>query len=304
MMQFDDFTSVTRGRAVRGACLTRAARMIRIHAMRARAMAFMLLAVPVCFVSSSACAQNLPPDTVAIVNGVSIPQSALIDAVRASGQPDTPQLRAQIKERLIARELVYQSAEKAGYGRRSDVIRAKVDAEVNAYLADHASAPQPVTDAQVRAQYEASIASAGTEEYKISLIAVPDAAAAQQVMSALQAGQPFAILARRYSTMSSAAQGGALPWTSFPVPVREGHTNGWPLAIAQTVAQLPSGAVAPQPVLVGNNLVIVKLDARRPMTVPPYEEMQATIRAQLESAARQPVLQLEQILRRNATIVE
>jgi len=50
--------------------------------------------------------------------------------------------------------------------------------------------------------------------------------------------------------------------------------------------------------------VIVKLDARRPMTVPPYEEMQATIRAQLESAARQPVLQLEQILRRNATIVE
>jgi parvulin-like peptidyl-prolyl isomerase len=256
------------------------------------------------FVASPAHAQGLPMNTVAIVNGVSIPQSALTEAMRASGQPDSPQLRARLKEELITRELLYQSAEKAGYGRRADVVRAKVNAEVNAYLADHASAPLRVTDAQVRARYDASVASLGQEEYRISLIAVPDGASAQQVMSALQAGQPFDALARRYSTASSAAQGGALRWMSFPVPVREGHTQGLPLMVAQTVAQLPAGAVAPQPVLVGNSLVIVKLDAKRPMSVPSYEMAQASIRAQLESEAQQPAAQLERVLRNNATIRE
>jgi len=267
---------------------------------------FTRMAALALFVSlpASAYAQGLPMGAVAVVNGVSIPQSALAEAIRASGRPDTPQLRAQLKELLITRELIYQSAEKAGYGRRADVIRAKVNAEVNAYLADHASARRPVTDAQVRARYEASVASLGSEEYRISLIAVPDGASAQRVMSALQAGQPFNALARRYSTASSAAQGGALPWMSFPVPVREGRTQGLPLAIAQLVTQLPAGAVAPQPVLVGNNLVIVKLDAKRPMRVPPYEVAQASIRAQLESEAQQPQAQLERILRNNATIRE
>lgn len=59
--------------------------------------------------------------TVATVNGTAITQAEVDAVLRASKQPDSPQLSLAIKNQLIARVLIQQAAEKASYGGRPEV---------------------------------------------------------------------------------------------------------------------------------------------------------------------------------------
>ena len=86
----------------------------------------------------------LPAGVVAKVNDVAITQEQLDQAVRASGAADTPQLRANLKNQLVARELFRQVALKAHYDTHADVQaaveQAKTVAMTQAYLRDNVKA--------------------------------------------------------------------------------------------------------------------------------------------------------------------
>lgn len=229
-----------------------------------------------------------PAGTVATVNGTAITQSEVDAVLRASRQPDTPQVRQAIKNQLIARVLIQQAAEKANYGSKPEVQTAmqvaKANAETQLYLKDSVK-PEPVTDAQVKARYDEIVASLGKDEYKPRLIVVKDAATAATVLVELKAGKPFDGLARQYSIAPSRDAGGELPWVSFKTPATEGKTAGLPVAIAHALEKLPVGAVTPESIAVDNARAIVKLDAKRPTQVPAFNQAQATIRQQLEALA-------------------
>ncbi|MGS0895301.1 peptidylprolyl isomerase [Burkholderia stagnalis] len=229
-----------------------------------------------------------PTGAVATVNGTAITQAEVDAVLRASRQPDTPQVRQAIKNQLITRVLIQQAAEKANYGSKPEVQTAmqvaKANAETQLYLKDSVK-PDPVTDAQVKARYDEIVASLGQQEYKPCLIVVKDAAAAATVLSELKAGKSFEGLARQYSIAPSRDAGGELPWVSFKSPATEGKTSGLPVAIAQAVEKLPVGAVTPESISVDGARAIVKLDAKRPTQVPAFPQAQATIRQQLEALA-------------------
>ncbi|MGZ2749715.1 peptidyl-prolyl cis-trans isomerase [Burkholderia stagnalis] len=225
---------------------------------------------------------------VATVNGTAITQAEVDAVVRASRQPDTPQIRQAIKNQLIARVLIQQAAEKANYGGKPEVQAAmqvaKANAETQLYLKDNVK-PEPVTDAQVKARYDEIAASLGKEEYKPRLIVVKDAATAATVLSELKSGKSFDALARQYSVAPNRDAGGELPWVSFKTPVAEGKTSGLPVGIAQTLAKLPVGAITPDSVPLDGARAIVKLDAKRPTQLPAFNQAQVTIRQQLEALA-------------------
>lgn len=244
--------------------------------------------------ATDAPASNLPAGAAAVVDGVPVPQSQLDDAVRMvtakSGQPDTPQLRQLLRSGLVAREVLRQNAEKAHYDQKPEVqqaaVAAKVGTEIQLYLKDSIHA-EAVTDGQVKARYDAIVASLGKDEFKPRLITVGDKATAKKVLDKLKSGQPFDALAKEYSIAPTRANGGEMPWLSFPVPVTEGRTQGLPVALAQTISQLPEGGVTPQLAQVGNAWVIVKLDAKRPTQVPTFDQAKDTIRQQLQALALQ-----------------
>ncbi|MBN3801658.1 peptidyl-prolyl cis-trans isomerase [Paraburkholderia sp. Ac-20336] len=244
--------------------------------------------------AADAPASNLPAGAVAVVNGVPVARSQLDDAVRMvtakTGQPDTPQLRQLLGSGLVAREVLRQNAEKAHYDQKPEVRQApaaaKVSTEIRLYLKDSIH-PEAVTDAQVRARYDVIVASLGKDEFKPRVITVGDDATAKKVVDKLKAGQPFEALAQEYSVAPSKESGGEMPWVSFPVPVTEGRTQGLPVALAQTIAQLPVGGMTPQPFQVGNVWTIVKLDAKRPTQIPAFDQAQGTLRQQLETLALQ-----------------
>lgn len=237
---------------------------------------------------------GLPPETLAIVNGVKIPQSQLDQALRARGQPDTPQTREAGKQDLIVRELLRQSAEKAHYSARPEVqdamSAAKANTETQLYLRDNIH-PQTVTDAQVKARYDEIVAALGREEYKPRIIVIAEAETAATVLGQLKSGQSFDAVARQYSKAMSASSGGELPWVSFPTPAQEGRTQGLPLALAEAITRLSPGAYTPRAVALGNDgkgpYAIVKLDVKRPTQVPAFDQAQGTLRQQLQSLATQ-----------------
>ncbi|MDN7180727.1 peptidyl-prolyl cis-trans isomerase [Caballeronia sp. SEWSISQ10-4 2] len=232
----------------------------------------------------------LPPNAVARVNNVTITQVDLDQAVRASGAPDTPVLRASLKNQLIAREVFRQAAQKRHYDVQPQVIaaveQAKTLAMTQAYLHDEVK-PAPVTDADVKAKFDAIVATLGENEYKPSVIVVKDAAAAQSVLDQLKKGTDFAQLAKQNSMGPSAAQGGAVSWVSFKEPVVQGATQNWPLPLAEALVKLPQGAVSSTPVQVGDVFWILRVDQKRPTQVPKYDEIKDVLRSQLQQAALQ-----------------
>ncbi|MBB3260699.1 parvulin-like peptidyl-prolyl isomerase [Paraburkholderia bannensis] len=271
--------------------------MFRFHnVIRAAGLsAFAAMALASSAQAADAPASTLPADAIAVVNGVTVPKSQLDAVVREvsakTGQPDSLQMRQALKEELIAREVLRQAAVKAHYDTKPEVQQAtsadaRVGTQIQLYLKDNLHADQ-VSDDQVKARYEALVASLGKNEFQPRVIAVTDETTAKQVLAKAKSGQAFDALARQYSVAPTKTDGGLMPWVSYPVPVAEGKTQGVPLPLAQTIAQLPVGGISPQPVHLGNVWVIVKLDAKRPPQIPPYDQAKETVKQQLQAMALQ-----------------
>ncbi|KVH10791.1 hypothetical protein WS84_14755 [Burkholderia anthina] len=263
-------------------------------------------AVPKAAKKPADAAAAMPADAIASVNGVPIPQAQVDEAVRASKAPDTPALRAALKNQLIARELFRQAALKQHYDTKPEVVaaveQAKALAMTQAYLRDQIK-PAPVTDADVKARYDAVVATLGENEYKPSVIAVNDADTARQILARLKKGEDFGGLARQFSKGPAAAQGGALNWISFKTPIEAGHTQNWPQPLAEALVKLPQGGMTREPVQVGDAYWIVRADDKRPTQVPPFDQAKDTLRQQLEQVAMEKATaQVVADLIRNARI--
>jgi parvulin-like peptidyl-prolyl isomerase len=235
-------------------------------------------------------AEGLPPGVVAKVNGVTIDEARLTQAVKESGLPDSPQLRQGLKTQLISRELFRQEAAKnKSYDKRPEVKQAMQDAHDSAvsrlYLRD-AIKPVPVTEEQVKAQFDGIVASLGEKEYKARVIQVADEAAAKIALAQLKkSGADFAQLAQQVSQAPNKTRGGALEWVSFRLPLQEGRTQNVPLPLAQAIVKLPEGGITTEPVVWNNTYFLIKLDQVRPTQVPKYEDVKAALRQMQEAQA-------------------
>ncbi|WP_321859756.1 peptidyl-prolyl cis-trans isomerase [Burkholderia cenocepacia] len=231
----------------------------------------------------------LPPGVEAVVNNTPIARSDVDSALKQAGLTDTPEARAKVKSDLIVQQLVEQAADKDNYGSRPEAVKAALRARTVAaselFLRDHAR-PQPVTDAQVKARYDAIVANAAQFEYRADVIAVQDVATMNAVIAELNKGTAFDTVAKQYNT---AANGGVAQWVELRTPVAEGHTGGLPTALAQAITSLKPGAVA-APFQLGDAHVIVKLDEKRATTVPTFEAAKNVLRQQLEAQAQQRAL--------------
>tara|TARA_Y100000296_G_C5178626_1_gene261718 strand:- start:2873 stop:3721 length:849 start_codon:yes stop_codon:yes gene_type:complete len=231
----------------------------------------------------------LPAGAAAVVNGKTIPESQVQEALKATGLPPSDQLRSAVKSQLIARELFRQQAAKnAALENRPEVKKAMQEAKdaamIQLYLRD-AIKPPPVTEEMIREQFNTIISSLGPSEYKARLIQVEDNATAQKIIEQLKTGSDFAQLAAQYSVAANKNNGGELAWVSFKLPAQEGKTQNLPLPVAQAIAELTPGAVTPVPVLWNNQRFVIRLDQLRPTQIPQYDDVKAALRQTMERKA-------------------
>ena len=155
----------------------------------------------------------------ATVNGVKLAAEQLDVLVAnnvAQGGKDTPELRAALKNELIAREVLAQEAKKQKLD-QEPTVKAQLALQQSALLADTLIAKQApkfnLSEDKLRAEYKRqSELLADAEEYQISHIVTATEAEAKAIIKAAKDGEAFDKLAREKSTSPTGQKGGSLGW--------------------------------------------------------------------------------------------
>ncbi len=242
-------------------------------------------------VASVAWAQNA-----AVVNNKPIPTAKVdefVHALTAQGRPDSPELRAAVREELIARELFVQEAERKGLSRNAEVQRqldqARQEILIRALIRDHLKA-HPSTDADIQAEYDKLAKQGGEKEYKARHILVEKEDEARKILDQLRKGAKFEDLAKQSKDTGSAASGGDLDWNVPGTFVKP---------FADALASLEKGKLTENPVQTQFGWHVIRLDDVRDVKAPPLEQVKPQIQQELE---RRKVQALQQELRAKAKI--
>ena len=236
-------------------------------------------------------AQNL-----AVVNGKPVPSSradVMIKQLAAQGQPDTPQLRAMVKEELINREILIQEADKRGLSNTPDVKNqveiARQSIAIRALVQDYLK-KNPVSDAEIQAEYDKFKSQAGDKEYHARHILVEKEDEAKAIITKLKGGAKFEELAKQSKDPGSAANGGDLDWASPASFVKP---------FSDAMVGLQKGQITETPVKTQYGFHVIKLEDVRAAKIPSLDEVKPQI---AESLQQKKLQAFQEDLRKKAKI--
>lgn len=248
--------------------------------MKSHTIGFLAGALLAIGLVGSSHAQNaLPINAAASVNGFIISNDLVeqgIQAALSQGQKDSPELRKAVLGKMIEVSLLSQQAEKDGLA-NSDKANSQLALIRQNYLADLELSTymsrNPVSDADVQAEYNREIASLGSQglivEYKVSDIAVATEADAQAALARIKKGESFDKVAKSVSLAPNKVQGGAVGW------VQAGQTLP---QIASVLVTLTKGQVSPAPIQMPQGWYLIKLEDKKSSKPPTFEQAKAAIR--------------------------
>lgn len=217
---------------------------------------------------------------VAIVNGKAVPKArldSLAQQIESSGRPITPEMQGQLREEVIAREVFMQEADKLGLAATDDF---KVQMElarqtilIRQLFADFQK-KNPITDADLKADYDKFAAANGGKEYKARHILVAKEADAKTIIANLKKGGKFEDIAKKQSTdTGSGANGGDLDWANPSSYVPEFST---------ALLKLNKGQLSTEPVKTQFGYHVIRVDDVRDVKLPAFEEVKPQISQQMQ----------------------
>ncbi|MCK9533059.1 MAG: peptidylprolyl isomerase [Gammaproteobacteria bacterium] len=243
--------------------------------------AVLLLLSPVAFAADA--------DVVVTVNGQPVTQA---DLERYSAErPGAP--REQLLDELVARELIYQDALKRGLDKDAEVKREIAEMRERVLMAAavrQAVEQKPVTEDELKAEYDKVKAQLARDEFKARHILVADEAQARQIIAELDKGAEFAELARKHSTGPTNKTGGDLGWFSAEQMVPP---------FADAVRKLKKGSYTKAPVQTQFGWHVIKLEDTRSVPAPSFAEVKERLHAALQ---QQRVAEYVQNLRKGAKV--
>jgi peptidyl-prolyl cis-trans isomerase C len=234
---------------------------------------------------------------VAIVNGKAVPKSrvdALAQQVARSGRPVTPDMQGQLKEEVIAREIFMQEAQRRGLA-ASDEYKNQLELARQTILIRELFADfqkkNPVTDAEIQAEYDKFAAANGGKEYRARHILVEKEDEAKAIIADLKKGGKFEDIAKKASKdPGSGANGGDLDWASAGSYVKE---------FSDAMTQLAKGQLTDSPVKSQFGYHIIRLDDVREAQLPKLEEIKPQIAQQMQ---QQKLAKFQEELRAKAKV--
>lgn len=235
----------------------------------------------------------------AVVNGKAIPSARVDEFVKmlaAQGRPDTPELRKQVREELITREIFVQEADKRGLSRNPDVKQQleqlRQDVLIRALIANELK-KSPVSEAEVKAEYDRLVkdtANGGNREYKARHILVESEEEASKIIESLKKGESFETLAKQSKDPGSGANGGDLGWNTPETFVKE---------FSDAMVALKKGQYTQAPVKSQFGFHVIQLDDTREAEPPAFEQLRPQLQQQLE---RQKIQAMQETLRKAAKV--
>jgi peptidyl-prolyl cis-trans isomerase C len=223
---------------------------------------------------TSSYAQN-----VAIVNGKAVPKArveALAQQVARSGRPVTPEVENQIKDEVIAREVFMQEAQKKGLDATDDYRTQLEIARQTILIRELFSEFQknnPVTDADIKAEFDKFASANSGKEYRARHILVEKEDQAKAIIASIKKGQKFEEIAKKQSKdPGSGANGGDLDWASPGNFVKE---------FSEAMMGLKKGQMTEAAVKTQFGYHIIRLDDTREAQLPKFDEVKPQIAQQL-----------------------
>lgn len=235
---------------------------------------------------------------VAIVNGKPVPTARvemLKQQLAKAGRPIGAEMEGQLKDEVIAREVFMQEAQKRGLD-ASDDFKAQMELArqtilIRELFADYQK-KNPVTDAEVKAEYDKFAAANGGKEYRARHILVEKEEDAKKIIADLKKDpKKFEEIAKKQSKdPGSGANGGDLDWATASSYVPE---------FAQAMIKLNKGQMTPEPVKTQFGYHIIKLEDTREAQLPKLEEVKPQIAQQLQ---QQKLAKFQEELRAKAKV--
>jgi peptidyl-prolyl cis-trans isomerase C len=243
-------------------------------------------------VALPAAAQNL-----AVVNGKAVPKSrveALAQQLAKSGRPVPPEMQDQLKDEVIAREVFMQEARKRGLDATEDYKNqlelARQTILIRELFTDFQK-KNPVTEADMKAEYDKFAAANGGKEYRARHILVEKEDEAKAILAQLAKGGKFDEIAKKSSKdPGSGANGGDLDWSTSGSYVKE---------FSDAMVKLTKGQTTEAPVKSQFGWHIIRLDDVREAQLPKFEEVKPQISQQLQ---QQKLAKFQEDLRSKAKI--
>jgi len=225
--------------------------------------------------AAGAFAQN-----VAIVNGKAVPKArmdALAQQLAASGRPVGPEMEGQLRDEVIAREVFMQEAQKQGldatddYKNQLEIARQAIMIRA---LFENYRKTSPVTDADVKAEYDKFVAANGGKEYKARHILVETEDQAKKIIADLKKGGSFEEIAKKQSKdPGSGANGGDLDWANPASFVPE---------FSEAMVKLKPGELTQVPVKSQFGYHVIRVDEVRDAQLPKLDEVKPQVTQQLQ----------------------
>ena len=222
----------------------------------------------------AAMAQN-----VTFVNGKPVPKSrvdALLVQATRQGQPKTPELEKQARDEVVLREMFMQEAEKRGLAASADYKQQMEFARQTILIRELFSDFQkknPVTDAEVTAEYAKFKTQSSGTEYRARHILVEKEDDAKALIAQIKGGAKFEDLAKKNSKdPGSAENGGDLDFANPSSYVPE---------FSQALVKLKKGEMTDTPVKSQFGYHIIKLEDTREAKFPVLAEVKGQIEQRL-----------------------
>ncbi len=242
--------------------------------------------------ASAAMAQN-----VAIVNGKAVPKTridSLAQQIESSGRPITPEMQGQLREEVIAREVFMQEADKLGLA-ATDEFKVQMELARQTILIrqlfNDFQKKNPITDADLKAEYDKFAAANGGKEYKAHHILVEKEAEAKSIIANLKKGGKFEDIAKKQSKdTGSGANGGDLDWANPSSYVPE---------FSAALLKLNKGQLTQEPVKTQFGFHVIRVDDVRDIKLPAFEEVKPQISQQMQ---QQKLSAFQQDLRSKAKV--
>jgi peptidyl-prolyl cis-trans isomerase C len=225
----------------------------------------------------AAATENKP---IATVNGREIPAiygEMAKQTLLSQGAPNDANLAVRAREALINQELLSRAAVDKGLDKNPKLVASiemlRREQLSKAYLEDYVK-NHPVTDAEIKTEYDKAKASAGGNEYRARHILVKTEAEAKAIIAQLNKKVAFDKLAKEKSLdKGSAKNGGDLGWNVPGSFVKE---------FGEAMQALKKGEITKAPVKTEFGWHIIKLDDMRPTQFPSLDEVKEEVRRQLQ----------------------
>ncbi len=240
----------------------------------------------------AALAQNI-----AIVNGKPVPKArmdALAEQMARSGRQVPPEMAAQLKEEVIAREIFVQAAQARGmdtsdeYKNQMELARQSI--LIRELFTDYQK-KNPVTDEEIKAEYDKFAAANSGKEYRARHILVEKESEAKAIIAQLKKGAKFEAIAKKESKdPGSGANGGQLDWAAPSSYVKE---------FSDALVALGKGKTTETPVKSQFGYHVIRLEDVRDTALPKLEEVKPQVAQQLQ---QQKMTKFQEDLRAKAKV--